>query len=83
MKNNTYKQNTDTYNAPEIFEKKIPSGGSLLTIDDLSALLNVKVKTLYSMVHRSEIPFIKVGRLLRFNREQIEIWLSKGGSHVY
>ncbi len=59
------------------FDNKIAGGGQLLTINELAHFLNVKVKTLYSMVHRSEIPFIKVGRLLRFNREQIETWLSK------
>ena len=60
-----------------VFENKIAGGRQLLTVNELAHFLNVKVKTLYSMVHRSEIPFIKVGRLLRFNREQIETWLSK------
>jgi len=60
----------------KIFDSSITSGGQLLTIGDLACLLNVKVKTLYSMVHRSEIPFIKVGRLLRFSRANIETWLS-------
>jgi len=67
----------------KVFDSSISSGGKLLTIDDLAHFLNVKAKTLYSMVHRSEIPFIKVGRLLRFNREHIETWLSNRRNRVY
>lgn len=59
------------------FENQIPGCKQLLTIEELAHFLNVKVKTLYGMIHREEIPFLKVGRLLRFNREQIETWLSR------
>jgi excisionase family DNA binding protein len=47
----------------------------LLNIQQLSDLLNIKIKTIYDWTHKGEIPFIKVGRLLRFNNDDIEKWL--------
>lgn len=34
------------------------------------------MKTVYGWTSRREIPFIKLGRLLRFDREVIEAWLA-------
>ena len=49
--------------------------GSLLTIDEAAKLLRVKRSTLYSWVHRRQIPFQKVGSLLRFRKDDLEAWL--------
>ena len=38
----------------------------LMTIDELAALLRIPKKTIYGWVHHREIPFLKVGRHLRF-----------------
>lgn len=43
----------------------------LFTIDELAEELRVSVKTIYYWVGRSEIPFIKIGRHLRFNRDEV------------
>jgi excisionase family DNA binding protein len=61
----------------QIFDNQIAGGGQLLTIDELASFLNISKKTLYGMVHRKNIPFLKASRLLRFDREQIEAWLSR------
>lgn len=42
-------------------------------IKDLSFYLKVKVKTLYAMVQ--EIPHYRVGKLIRFKKEEIEYWM--------
>jgi excisionase family DNA binding protein len=42
-------------------------------IEDLSHYLKVKVKTLYAMV--KEIPHYRVGKLIRFKKEEIETWM--------
>jgi len=42
-------------------------------ISDLSIYLKVKVKTLYAMV--SNIPHYRVGRLIRFRKEEIDSWM--------
>ena len=44
-----------------------------LTINDLSAYLGIKPKTLYARV--KEIPHYKVGRLIRFKREDVDAWM--------
>ena len=49
--------------------------GSLLTIDEAAKLLRVKRSTLYSWVHRRQIPFQKVGSLVRFRKDDLEAWL--------
>ena len=46
-----------------------------LTIDDLSFYLGIKPKTLYARV--KEIPHYKVGRLIRFKREDVDAWMEK------
>lgn len=43
----------------------------LLTIEETSNFLNIKVGTLYIWVHQRKIPFIKLGRNLAFSEEQL------------
>jgi len=47
----------------------------LLTIDELAKVLSVKKSTIYQWVHLGLIPYIKVGRLLRFKEGNIQKWL--------
>lgn len=47
----------------------------LLTIEEVAAILNVKKSKLRSMIFRREIPYRKVGRLVRFRRREVELWL--------
>ncbi|MBN1622394.1 MAG: helix-turn-helix domain-containing protein [Endomicrobiales bacterium] len=47
----------------------------LLNINQLCEYLSVKKNTLRDWVYRGRIPYIKVGNLVRFNKEHIEIWL--------
>jgi len=42
-------------------------------IKDLSSYLKIKTKTLYAMI--SEIPHYRIGRLIRFKKEEIDSWL--------
>lgn len=42
-------------------------------IEDLSNYLNVKVKTIYSMV--PDIPHYRIGKLIRFKKDEIDSWL--------
>jgi excisionase family DNA binding protein len=47
-------------------ESNCQNSTSLLTIGQVSDLLKVPIKTVYWWVHRGEIPYLKVGRHLRF-----------------
>jgi len=42
-------------------------------IADLSSYLKVKIKTLYTMI--SEIPHYRVGKLIRFKKQEIDSWM--------
>ena len=47
----------------------------LIDIQALSTLLSVKPKTIYDWVHRNYIPYIKIGKLVRFDETEIKKWL--------
>ena len=46
-----------------------------LTIDELSEYLSIKRSTLYSMVESGEITHYRVGRLIRFKKQDIDAWM--------
>ena len=43
----------------------------LSTPNELAALLKVSVKTIYYWVSRNEIPFIRIGKHLRFHADDV------------
>ncbi|MEO0124516.1 MAG: helix-turn-helix domain-containing protein [candidate division WOR-3 bacterium] len=47
----------------------------LIDIQTLSVLLSVKQKTIYDWVHKNAIPYVKLGRLVRFDENEIKRWL--------
>lgn len=48
---------------------------SLLTVSELSDYLHIKVKTIYSKVAAGEIPHYRIGHLIRFRLDEIDVWL--------
>ena len=49
----------------------------LLTIKEISELLQIRVSTLYKWVHMELIPHVKVGRAVRFREKDVAAWLEK------
>jgi len=49
----------------------------LLTAKDVAELLQCSLQHIYNLVWRGEIPFVKIGGLLRFRREQLTEWLNE------
>lgn len=47
----------------------------LLDIIQASKFLNVKVSRLRTAILRKEIPYFKVGRLVRFHKHDLEKWV--------
>lgn len=49
----------------------------LMSIQEAALYTSLSVKTLYSMVSQRRIPFVKVGRLLRFDMGLLNHWLKE------
>jgi excisionase family DNA binding protein len=48
---------------------------ALLNVTELSERLCIKRSTLYAWAEQGMIPHVKLGRLLRFDPDEIEAWL--------
>jgi len=48
-----------------------------LTIKEVCAILQVKEHYIYALTSQKKIPFIKLGRFLRFERDKIEQWMNQ------
>jgi excisionase family DNA binding protein len=55
----------------------INSEKKFLTIKELSKELNVKESWIRSKIFHKTIPFIKIGGLIRFKKEELYEWLNK------
>lgn len=62
----------------KVVEKKIFIG-----IKELSEYLDIKANTLYSWVSMRKIPYIKMGRLVRFDLKEIDKWIDKKRVEVF
>lgn len=49
---------------------------NLIDIDDLANYLKLKKQTIYNWLHQGKIGGIKVGGVWRFDRKEIDNWLS-------
>ena len=49
----------------------------LLTVKELSEIINVKEKTLYHWVELRQIPFFRLNGSIRFNPDEIVTWLEE------
>ncbi|MGD0917319.1 MAG: helix-turn-helix domain-containing protein [Thermodesulfobacteriota bacterium] len=49
----------------------------ILTIEEVADFLRMKKSSLYAKVEARQIPCLHIGRLLRFRRSDIEVWLEK------
>lgn len=52
-------------------EPQSQQSNRLLTVEELSQELQVPIATVYFWVHRGDVPYIKVGRHLRFERDAV------------
>lgn len=50
---------------------------SLLTVDELADYLGLKKQTIYNWLNQRRISGIKIGKVWRFERKEIDLWLRK------
>jgi excisionase family DNA binding protein len=50
----------------------------LVTIKKAAELVDLAVPTIYAMVGRNEIPFMKRSKKLYFSRQELESWIREG-----
>ena len=50
---------------------------SLMTVQEVMTVLNIHQTALYTLLKHKGIPAFKVGRLWRFDREEIRLWLER------
>ena len=53
-------------------------GDKLLTIKQAAILLNLAVPTIYGLVHRSKIPYMKRNKRLYFSEKELREWIKAG-----
>ena len=46
-----------------------------LNVNEVAEYLGVEASTIYAWVHTRQIPFYKVGRLVKFKQDQIDRWI--------
>lgn len=46
-----------------------------LGVKELSEYLGISINTIYSYIWQKKIPYIKIGRIVKFDLEKIERWL--------
>ena len=50
----------------------------IMTLDELSAYLKIPKGTLYKLCENGNIPTFKVGKQLRFRKDDIDKWIVAG-----
>lgn len=56
--------------------ERAPIARRLLDIQEVATYTGLSVHTLYTMVSQRRIPFVKLGRLTKFDREEIDKWIA-------
>lgn len=58
----------------KLFEIQYTDNERLLTKVEIADFLNVSVKMIDRKVSMNEIPFFKIGRLVRFDKKRVRAW---------
>lgn len=66
----------NSYNSArtKLFEIQILDDEKLLTKQEIANFLNVSVKMIDRKVLMNEIPYLKIGRLVRFSKKKVLAW---------
>ena len=51
-----------------------------LSVGEISTYLGVKRETIYKWISDKNMPAQKIGRLWKFKRDEIDVWVRQGGA---
>ncbi len=57
--------------------KALPMTRRLISIQDAAQYTDLSVQTLYKMVSQRRIPFVKMGRLTKFDVALLDAWIKQ------
>jgi excisionase family DNA binding protein len=60
-----------------IQKKSEPVTRSLINVEEAAAYLDLSPHTLYTMVSQRRVPFVKVGRLVKFDLDLLDKWIKQ------
>jgi len=49
----------------------------LIAIHEAAKYIGISIHTLYTMVSQRRVPYVKVGRLVKFNVELLDKWIKE------
>ena len=50
---------------------------NLISLKEIAEHLNVKPSTIYAWVNQKRLPYIKIGRLVKFDLRDIDAWIQE------
>ena len=50
---------------------------SLMSVQEAASYLNVSPHTLYTMVSQRRVPYVKIGRLTKFDKGELDKWIKQ------
>jgi len=51
-----------------------------LSVDEIATYLGIKRDTVYKWISERQMPCHKIGRLWKFNKEEVDEWVRGGGA---
>jgi excisionase family DNA binding protein len=66
---------TEGLASPQSSEEHGPQSQSLLSVNDVAAQLGVSTKTIRRIIARQELPFLRIGRLIRIRQTDLLSYL--------
>lgn len=74
IQHNEDKKDKLNYKSASLFENQTTDNERLLTKKEIAYLLNVSVKMIDKKVFMNEIPYLKIGKLVRFSKQRVLAW---------
>ena len=50
-----------------------------LSVDEIATHLGIKRDTVYNWIAEKQLPAHRIGRLWKFNKEEVDLWVREGG----